>query len=141
MQSIHQAVRLHITLHYITLGGALAKAPSAAESHDACVRRIRICPPALATTTTPQSAVNSFHPPDRSFSVSDDDDCEALINQYIARNQTIILVVIPCNLDIATTEALQLARDVDPRGERTLGVLTKPDLMDPGTEVTQCGAT
>ena len=40
----------------------------------------------------------------------------------------------PCNADLATTEALQLAAEVDPEGARTVGVLTKPDLMDPGTE-------
>ena len=36
--------------------------------------------------------------------------------------------MIPCNVDIATQEILKLARDADPNGIRTLGVLTKPDL-------------
>uniref|UniRef100_A0A8C4NGY2 Uncharacterized protein n=1 Tax=Eptatretus burgeri TaxID=7764 RepID=A0A8C4NGY2_EPTBU len=57
-----------------------------------------------------------------------------LILSYIEREETIILVTIPCNVDIATTEALSMAQQCDPQGERTLGVLTKPDLMDPGTE-------
>uniref|UniRef100_A0A8C5LZ70 Uncharacterized protein n=2 Tax=Leptobrachium leishanense TaxID=445787 RepID=A0A8C5LZ70_9ANUR len=57
-----------------------------------------------------------------------------LIRQYIQKQQTICLVVVPCNVDIATTEALDMARDVDPNGERTLGILTKPDLIDKGTE-------
>uniref|UniRef100_A0A8C7VAE7 Interferon-induced GTP-binding protein Mx n=1 Tax=Oryzias sinensis TaxID=183150 RepID=A0A8C7VAE7_9TELE len=46
------------------------------------------------------------------------------------------LVVVPCNVDIATTEALKMAQEVDPEGERTLGILTKPDLVDKGTEET-----
>jgi interferon-induced GTP-binding protein Mx1 len=43
-------------------------------------------------------------------------------------------VVCACNADLATAEALRLAAEADPDGERTVGVLTKPDLMDPGTE-------
>ncbi|CAJ0929429.1 unnamed protein product, partial [Ranitomeya imitator] len=57
-----------------------------------------------------------------------------LIKKYIERQETICLVVVPCNVDIATTEALEMAREVDPSGERTLGILTKPDLIDKGTE-------
>ncbi|XP_058884080.1 interferon-induced GTP-binding protein Mx-like [Acipenser ruthenus] len=57
-----------------------------------------------------------------------------LINSYIKKAETINLVVIPCNTDIATAEALQMAREVDPSGERTLAVLTKPDLIDKGAE-------
>ncbi|XP_004675614.2 PREDICTED: interferon-induced GTP-binding protein Mx1 [Condylura cristata] len=59
---------------------------------------------------------------------------KALIRKYIQRQQTINLVVVPCNVDIATTEALSMAREVDPDGDRTLGILTKPDLVDRGTE-------
>lgn len=39
-----------------------------------------------------------------------------------------ILAVIPCNVDIATQEILELAKVADPEGIRTMGVLTKPDL-------------
>ncbi|XP_063558637.1 interferon-induced GTP-binding protein Mx2 isoform X2 [Gorilla gorilla gorilla] len=59
---------------------------------------------------------------------------KALIKKYIQRQQTINLVVVPCNVDIATTEALSMAHEVDPEGDRTIGILTKPDLMDRGTE-------
>ncbi|KAM4045253.1 interferon-induced GTP-binding protein Mx2-like [Anomaloglossus baeobatrachus] len=57
-----------------------------------------------------------------------------LIKNYIEKQETICLVVVPCNVDIATTEALEMAREVDPSKERTLGILTKPDLIDKGTE-------
>ncbi|XP_060626288.2 interferon-induced GTP-binding protein Mx1 [Anolis sagrei] len=57
-----------------------------------------------------------------------------LIKKFIDREETINLVVVPCNVDIATTEALKMAQEVDPEGERTLGILTKPDLIDKGTE-------
>ncbi|XP_028261295.1 interferon-induced GTP-binding protein Mx-like [Parambassis ranga] len=59
-----------------------------------------------------------------------------LIQKFIKKQETISLVVVPCNVDIATTEALNMAQQVDPNGERTLGVLTKPDLVDKGTEET-----
>ncbi|XP_053471705.1 interferon-induced GTP-binding protein Mx2-like, partial [Ictalurus furcatus] len=57
-----------------------------------------------------------------------------LIWKYIEKDQTINLVVVPCNVDIATTEALKMAQEVDPEGKRTLAILTKPDLIDKGTE-------
>ncbi|XP_073688436.1 interferon-induced GTP-binding protein Mx2-like [Garra rufa] len=57
-----------------------------------------------------------------------------LIMKYIEKQETINLVVVPCNIDIATTEALQMAQGVDPEGKRTVAILTKPDLIDSGTE-------
>ncbi|XP_030059681.1 interferon-induced GTP-binding protein Mx3 [Microcaecilia unicolor] len=62
------------------------------------------------------------------------DQIKKVIQKYIKRRETINLVVMPCNVDIATTEALAMAREVDLNGERTLGILTKPDLIDKGTE-------
>ncbi|KAF2099854.1 dynamin-A [Rhizodiscina lignyota] len=56
-----------------------------------------------------------------------------LISEYIAKPNSIILAVSPANVDIVNSEALKLARHVDPMGKRTIGVLTKLDLMDHGT--------
>ncbi|XP_029287018.1 interferon-induced GTP-binding protein Mx [Cottoperca gobio] len=64
------------------------------------------------------------------------DQIKRLIQKFITKQETISLVVVPCNVDIATTEALKMAQEVDPDGERTLGILTKPDLVDKGTEET-----
>lgn len=57
----------------------------------------------------------------------------ALILEYIAKPNSIILAVSPANVDLVNSEALKLARQVDPMGRRTIGVLTKLDLMDHGT--------
>lgn len=57
----------------------------------------------------------------------------AMILSYIEKRNTIILAVHPANTDLATSDALQMARRVDPHGLRTLGVITKLDLMDAGT--------
>ncbi|KAJ4203156.1 hypothetical protein NW767_005266 [Fusarium falciforme] len=52
-----------------------------------------------------------------------------LVTKYIKDERTIILAVLPSNVDIATQEILEIAEDYDKNGERTLGVLTKPDLV------------
>lgn len=54
---------------------------------------------------------------------------------FISKPNAIILAVSPANADLATSDGIQLAREVDPEGLRTLGVLTKVDLMDKGTDV------
>ena len=54
--------------------------------------------------------------------------------KYITKSETIVLAVTAANTDLANSDALQMAREVDPDGERTIGVLTKLDLMDPGTD-------
>lgn len=54
--------------------------------------------------------------------------------QYITNPSAIILAVTAANSDLANSDALKLAQSVDPMGSRTVGVLTKVDLMDPGTD-------
>lgn len=53
--------------------------------------------------------------------------------RYVKDPRTIILCVIPANADMTTSDALQMARDLDPKGVRTIGVITKIDIMDKGT--------
>lgn len=58
----------------------------------------------------------------------DIDMVTSMVKSYMKDPRTIILAVIPCNVDIATQEILKLAKEADPSGSRTMGVLTKPDL-------------
>jgi len=44
---------------------------------------------------------------------------------YCQDPTTIILCVIPANADISTSDGLQMARELDPNGARTIGVITK----------------
>ncbi|KAI4328680.1 hypothetical protein L6164_021015 [Bauhinia variegata] len=60
-------------------------------------------------------------------------EIEAMVRSYVEKPNCIILAISPANQDIATSDAIKLAREVDPSGERTFGVLTKLDLMDKGT--------
>lgn len=53
--------------------------------------------------------------------------------KYIQDKRTIILCVIPANIDLTTSEALKISAEVDPNGVRTIGVITKIDIMDKGT--------
>ncbi|KAI8095307.1 Dynamin central region-domain-containing protein [Thamnidium elegans] len=57
-----------------------------------------------------------------------------LVLDYISKTNSIILAVTPANADLANSDSLKLARKVDPEGKRTMGVLTKLDLMDAGTD-------
>ena len=56
-----------------------------------------------------------------------------LILDFVGKPNCVILAISPANVDLANSEALKLARQVDPQGRRTIGVLTKLDLMDAGT--------
>ncbi|XP_051930234.1 dynamin 3a isoform X2 [Hippocampus zosterae] len=66
-------------------------------------------------------------PPDIEYQVRD------MIMQYICKENCLILAVTPANMDLANSDALKLAKDVDPQGQRTIGVITMLDLMDKGT--------
>ncbi|CAG8902290.1 unnamed protein product [Penicillium egyptiacum] len=57
-----------------------------------------------------------------------------MVLRYMQNRWSIMLTVVPANVDIATQEIIELAREVDPPGERTLRILTKPDLVDKGAE-------
>ncbi|KAK9744414.1 PH domain [Popillia japonica] len=59
---------------------------------------------------------------------------KAMIMQFIKRDSCLILAVTPANTDLANSDALKLAKEVDPQGIRTIGVITKLDLMDDGTD-------
>ncbi|GAB2230317.1 hypothetical protein Droror1_Dr00014578 [Drosera rotundifolia] len=61
------------------------------------------------------------------------EDIENMVRSYIKKPNCIILAITPANQDVATSDAIKIAREVDPTGERTFGVLTKLDLMDKGT--------
>ncbi|XP_075472837.1 dynamin-3 isoform X4 [Ascaphus truei] len=57
-----------------------------------------------------------------------------MIIQFIIQENCLILAVTPANTDLANSDALKLAKAVDPQGMRTIGVITKLDLMDEGTD-------
>ncbi|RXW22710.1 hypothetical protein EST38_g3154 [Candolleomyces aberdarensis] len=58
-----------------------------------------------------------------------------MLLKYISKPSCIVLAVTAANTDLANSDGLKMAREVDPDGTRTIGVLTKVDLMDKGTDV------
>ena len=60
-----------------------------------------------------------------------------MIKKYMMEPSTIILCVIPANQDITNDEVLYMARNIDPDGSRTIGCITKIDIMDRGTDARQ----
>ncbi|KAK1867432.1 hypothetical protein I4F81_009939 [Pyropia yezoensis] len=59
---------------------------------------------------------------------------DSLVQRYLESERTIILAVVPATVDIATSDILERAHQVDPEGVRTVGVLTKLDLVGAGAE-------
>ncbi|XP_047664130.1 dynamin-3 isoform X3 [Tachysurus fulvidraco] len=57
-----------------------------------------------------------------------------MLLQFITKESCLILAVTPANMDLANSDALKIAKEVDPQGLRTIGVITKLDLMDEGTD-------
>lgn len=72
------------------------------------------------------------------ISVSDSPDdlniVDNLVDGYLESSRTIILAVVPATVDIDTQRIIQRARKFDVAGERTVGIITKPDLINKGTE-------
>ena len=56
-----------------------------------------------------------------------------MCKKYANDERTIILVVIPANADMSTSDGLKLAMEADKEWKRTVGVITKIDIMDRGT--------
>ncbi|KAF7990473.1 hypothetical protein HCN44_000278 [Aphidius gifuensis] len=57
------------------------------------------------------------------------DQIKKLVLSYISKENALILTVTPSNIDLAECDALKLAKEVDPAGTRTIGVITKLDMM------------
>uniref|UniRef100_A0A671NTB9 dynamin GTPase n=1 Tax=Sinocyclocheilus anshuiensis TaxID=1608454 RepID=A0A671NTB9_9TELE len=57
-----------------------------------------------------------------------------MLLQFISKENCLILAVTPANSDLANSDALKISKEVDPQGLRTIGVITKLDLMDEGTD-------
>uniref|UniRef100_A0A9J7YWV9 dynamin GTPase n=1 Tax=Cyprinus carpio carpio TaxID=630221 RepID=A0A9J7YWV9_CYPCA len=57
-----------------------------------------------------------------------------MLLQFISKESCLILAVTPANTDLANSDALKISKEMDPQGLRTIGVITKLDLMDEGTD-------
>jgi len=53
-----------------------------------------------------------------------------LVTSYLKSPRSIILAIVSAKYDINNQVILRRAREVDPEGKRTLGIITKPDAID-----------
>lgn len=70
-----------------------------------------------------------IHSPTKQQSSSDIDLIGNLVKDKMKETRSIILAVVSAKYDYANQIALKLARDADPEGLRTIGVITEPDKL------------
>lgn len=58
-----------------------------------------------------------------------------LIKHYITQENTIIMGILPARCDIEVDSALELIKQYDSKGNRTIGIMTKIDLMNDNTDI------
>jgi GTPase SAR1 family protein len=75
-----------------------------------------------------------IHAENKQQSAKDLQLVSSLVRSYMANSRSIILAVVSARNDYANQIVTKLARDVDPKGLRTLGIITKPDSLHVGSE-------
>lgn len=126
LPSVIQEVSRHMQIRgYIEDGSGLAFAPDAL--------RIEITGP-IGIHLSVVDLPGLIEVPDDN---RDDDDVNAVVNMvtaYLQSPRTIVLAVVQASNDVATQKIIRLARQYDPEGQRTVGIITKPDLINVGSE-------
>ncbi|KAJ5705391.1 hypothetical protein N7536_001080 [Penicillium majusculum] len=75
-----------------------------------------------------------IHSETRQQSATDVQLVQDVVQSYMREPRSVILAVVSAKNDFANQIVLRLARDADPSGIRTLGVISKPDVLVPGSE-------
>lgn len=75
-----------------------------------------------------------IHAANKSQSDEDVELIKTLVEDYVSKERTIVLAVISAKNDYANQIILKRCRVFDPKGARTLGVITKPDYLRPDSE-------
>ncbi|KAJ6003769.1 hypothetical protein N7522_006461 [Penicillium canescens] len=75
-----------------------------------------------------------IHSETRQQSAADVQLVQDVVQSYMRESRSVILAVVSAKNDFANQIVLRLARDADPSGDRTLGVISKPDTLVPGSE-------
>ncbi|KAI0123379.1 P-loop containing nucleoside triphosphate hydrolase protein [Xylariales sp. AK1849] len=75
-----------------------------------------------------------IHSQTKNQSASDVSLIQEVVEAYMKEPRSIILAVVSAKNDFANQVVLKLARSADTAGNRTLGVITKPDTLYPGSE-------
>jgi GTP-binding protein EngB required for normal cell division len=78
-----------------------------------------------------------FKAENKEQSTIDAEIVRSLVIEYMKKERSIILAVVSAQNQYVLQEVMTLAREVDPEGLRTIGLITKPDKLDPGSETQQ----
>ncbi|KAG6012454.1 hypothetical protein E4U54_007525 [Claviceps lovelessii] len=97
------------------------------------VLRVELCGPSQPHLTM-VDLPGLFRAGNRDQSVHDAQTVRNLVLEYVKRPRSIILAVVSAKSDFALQEITQMARELDPEGVRTLGLITKPDALDVGSD-------
>ena len=103
------------------------------------ILKIEICGPSVDYLTV-IDVPGIFRTPTKGITTQEDMDMvRNMVRWYIQDSRTVILAVLPSNIDVSTQEILSMAEQYDKDGERTLGILTKPDLVtEPSAKASVC---
>ncbi|KAH8906407.1 hypothetical protein BR93DRAFT_750456 [Coniochaeta sp. PMI_546] len=101
--------------------------------------RVEICGPTQPHLTM-VDLPGLFRAGNRDQSVIDAGIVSGMVRGYMKRPRSIILTVVSAKSDFALQEVTELARELDPDGSRTLGLITKPDTLDAGSDSEQAYA-
>ncbi|KAI0595454.1 P-loop containing nucleoside triphosphate hydrolase protein [Biscogniauxia sp. FL1348] len=88
----------------------------------------------LAPNLTIVDLPGLFGAPDKNQSEDDSKLVENLVLSYMRQTRSIILAVVSADNPFANQPVTKFARKIDPTGLRTLGLITKPDKVDVGSE-------
>jgi GTP-binding protein EngB required for normal cell division len=75
-----------------------------------------------------------FQASSRSQSDADSDTVKSLVLRYMRSPRSIILAVVSAKNDFNNQSITRYSREIDPSGVRTLGLITKPDTLDKGSD-------
>lgn len=120
------------------LGGVVEKAKEVMGLSDTKVFstdtvRVELCGPTQPHLTL-VDLPGLFRAGNSEQSVTDSPIVRKMVRSYMKRPRSIILAVVSAKSDFALQEVTELARELDPKGTRTLGLITKPDTLDIGSD-------
>lgn len=120
--------------------GDIVKAAEKAMGLDGSVKvfskdilRVELCGPQQPHLTL-VDLPGIFWAGDRSQSDNDAVLVQSLVKSYMEKSRSIILAVVSAKSDLAMQVITKLSREIDPLGQRTLGIITKPDLLFAGSD-------
>ncbi len=97
------------------------------------ILRVELCGPKQPHLTL-VDLPGIFYAGNRPQSDKDADLVQKMVKSYMEKGRSIILAVVSAKSDLAMQAITKMARDIDPQGQRTMGIITKPDLLFAGSD-------